>query len=115
MSETPPKLTGQAEERQTLNSPDARSALEDIGERFAGLDGKRYLGTMCVHVYDIPSVIDKMTYLFYSQSTDLRKVPENVALEAIKEMSRSIMIRYGRKPPRKTTDSQIIQHEDSRA
>lgn len=114
MTEQPPKLTGQAEERQTVNAPDSISALEVIGRRFEGLDGKKYLGSFAVHVFDVPSVIDRRTFVFYSQSTDVRQVPENVALEAIKEMSRSIMIRYGRKPPRKTTDSQTEQHGDVR-
>lgn len=109
----PSPLTGQAEERQTFRSPDAVSALVEIGKRFEGLDGKRYLGSLCVHIYDVPSLISGQSFVFYSQSTDLRAVTEIAAQEGIKELARSIMVRFGRKPPRKTTDSKTAQREDS--
>lgn len=104
-------LKGEAIERQTFRLESADQALGTIGKRFEGLDGKRYLGSLCVHIYDIPSVVIRKQVLFYSQSTDLREIPEITAQEAIKELARSIMVRYGRKPPRKTTDKTVSRED----
>lgn len=83
-------------ERRDGASDEAR-LLASVGERLTP-DGLEYQGSFACHVY-----YKKLSneFVFMNQSSDLTKVPEQVANEGIKECARALMIQYGRRPPKK--------------
>jgi|SRR3990172_10335481 len=110
-----PKVSNQTDiiERETKCDPEAISELAFLGKRHEGLDGKKYLTSFAVHVY-VSERITHTEFIFFTQTADLRQLPENIAQEAVKELTRALMKRYGRKPARKTTDGKVRESEDSR-
>jgi hypothetical protein len=97
-------------ERETIRSEGSSGRLEAIGRSMQGLDGKKYLGSVAVHVFEIDKGLTR-EHVFAYQSTDLRKIPETVMVQALPEMGVAIMKRYGRTPPAKTTDKNIRETE----
>lgn len=104
-----PKQGIQVEERETRASPHAQSDLASIGRMHEGLDGKRYLASFAVHIYNVPNLVQTQAVTLV-QSSDLSTLPESIAVFGIQELGRAVMKRYGRKPPRKrneTADAEI--------
>lgn len=95
----------EVKERETFYSDGALSELVKLGQRLEGADGKRYLGSVAIHIYGIGlGTGDLREYVTVSHITELTQIPEHVALEASKELGRALMKRYGHKPPRKRGD-----------
>lgn len=91
--------------RETLRARTSSDQLEAIGRSHEGLDGKRYLASFAVHTYEVKTLdTAKQEFVCLSHTTELVKLPEAIALHAVKELGRALMKRYGRKPPRKLND-----------
>lgn len=91
--------------RETRHAKNEISSLERVGREHEGLDGKVYVASLAVHIYALPNAANgKSEFICLSQSSELLKLPEAIALHAVKELGRAIMTRYGRKPPRKLND-----------
>lgn len=103
-------------ERETIRSEGSSGELEQIGRRYEGLDGKRYVGSVAMHFYEVRrqggiASVPSLEYVYLIQSTDLTQIPETVMVAGLPEMGRALMLRYGRKPPSKTTDANIRETE----
>lgn len=99
-----PPPAPEVRERDTLRSEGSSGALEAIGKRHEGMDGKRYLGSFAVHIYEVDKISASKEYVYAFHSTDLSKIPENIAAMSLPELGKAVMVRYGRKIPAKTTD-----------
>ncbi len=106
-----PDATPTVHERETIRSEGSSMQLERIGESHQGDDGKHYIGSMAVHIYEVAKFLGAKEYIYLFQSTDITQIPETVAAAALPELGRVIMQRYGRKPPAKTTDKNVRESE----
>lgn len=92
-------------ERETIKSENSSMELESIGMRHEGLDGKKYIGSYAVHLYTTPkNFLGTQENIWLIQSTDLTQVPEQNLLLTIRELGRTLMQRFGHKPPASTLD-----------
>lgn len=90
-------------ERREHTTDEAR-LLKSVGERISP-DGVKYVGSFASHIYknDLSG-----EFLFFSQTTDLREVPELIGNKAIKELARALVIKYQGKVPKKVGERNDI-------
>lgn len=105
-----PALDPRIEERTTINAQGSSGELERIGRAWEGMDGKKYLGSVAIHFYKSASILNPEV-ITAAHSTDLRFIGEHAMAIGLAEAGRAIMKRYGRTPPRKTTDKDTIETE----
>lgn len=105
----PKTPTARTESRDTFFLADGSSkALERVGQMLEGDDGKAYVGSFAVHVYAtggaLAATLGPPEYVTAAHVTDLTRIPESIARHAMVELSRAVMVRYGRKPPARRDD-----------
>lgn len=99
-----PEPIGTKSRERLEGTTDEAKLLSSVGERLCP-EGLKYLGTFACHIYDRPLANEMV---FMAQSTDLRAVPEIIANEAIKELARSLVIKYRGKVPKKIGEDNTI-------
>lgn len=80
----------------------AAEALRSIGKAMqsvdAGAKACQYVGSMAVHIYK-SEVLGEV--VFFSQVSTLGQCPEQIASDAISDLSKQGMIHFGRQAPKK--------------
>lgn len=99
----PPKAEV-VEREHRRSTPDEARLLAGVGSRLTP-EGLSFVGSFACHVYRSPLGAD---FVFLSQSSDLRRIPENVANLAIKQLARYLATAYGHRMPEKRGEKKDI-------
>lgn len=73
--------------------------LASVGEKL-GPDNMEYIGSFATHVYRTRFAVEAK-FVFVIQTTDLRKIPEKYAQDAVNETARTLARIYGHKPAKR--------------
>lgn len=105
----------QVHERRTIRADESSMQLERIGLAHEGSDGKRYLGSVAMHIYEIPRLMGMKEHVFNFHSTDITQIPETIMAQGLPELGRALMRRYGREAPRSTLDKYTAESDEKRS
>jgi len=95
--------------REMRRSQGENDLLKGLGERLTP-EGSKHVASICVHIYKDNNSDDA---IFYTQSNDLRAVPEVYARQAIGELTLHVMSKFGHRPPRKRGEAKEIYKDES--